>query len=53
MISILAQRQGVSVEQLIKLNQDGVAEYASDALADIATKHGPVRSKPTCEREED
>jgi len=48
-----AQRPGVSVEQLIKLSQDGVAEYARDALADIANKRGPVRSKPTREREED
>ena len=53
MISILAQRPGVSVEQLTKLSQDGVAEYARDALADIANKRGPVRSKPTREREED
>ena len=53
MISILAQRPGVSVEQLTKLSQDGVAEYARDALADMANKRGPVRSKPTREREED
>ena len=41
MISILAQRPGVSVEQFIKLSQDGVAEYARDALAKIANKRGP------------
>ena len=40
MISILAQRPGVSVEQLTKLSQDCVVEYAKDALADIANKHG-------------
>jgi hypothetical protein len=41
MISTLAQRPGVSVEQLIKLSQEGVAEYARDALADIANKREP------------